>query len=262
VPEFSESDRHGKKGVIPMVISYRHILALGVGLAGAGLLAFPALVRGQGDSRVRQTATNTSEPPKLTPPVAPIIGTIDIEAVFKNYDKTKVSKKEIESKVMARKAELMKIMQDAQQETEMLQKLTPGTADYRTRENRVTELKAKYEASRELAQRELSGTEAEMFASMYKEVQAMVAKVAQWRGMTYIVKISNRPVSGNDPDSVMAAMNNLMVYADPRNDITNHVVHNLNRFYLKTAPGTEATTTKPAAPRGPAATAGGTPPQQ
>jgi Skp family chaperone for outer membrane proteins len=235
-----------------MVISYRRILALGLGLAGVALLASPALVRGQqADSRVRQTAASTTEPPKPKPPVAPMIGTVDIEAVFKNYDKTKTSKKEIESKVMARKAELMKIMQDAQQEAEMLQKLTPGTGDYRTRENRVTELKAKYEASRELAQRELSGTEAEMFASMYKEVQAMVAGVAKWRGLTYIVKVSNRPVSGNDPDSVMAAMNNLMVYADPRNDITSDVVFNLNRIY-KAASVSESMPTKPATGRAPA----------
>jgi hypothetical protein len=32
----------------------------------------------------------------------------------------------------------------------------------------------------------------------------------------------------------MAAMANTMVYADPRNDITNDVVYNLNRMYKAT----------------------------
>jgi Skp family chaperone for outer membrane proteins len=249
-----------------MVISYRRILALGLGLASVAVLASPALVRGQGgqgDSRVRQTAANTTEAPKPKPPVPPVIGTIDIEAVFKNYDKTKVSKKEIESKVMARKADLMKIMQDAQQEQEMLQKMTPGTSDYRTHENRVTELKAKYEANRELAQRELSGTEAEMMATMYKEVQAMVSHIARWRGMTYIVKVSNRPVVGNDPDSVMAAMNNQLLYFDPSNDITADVVHNLNRYYQRTATvGETVPAAKAATGRGPGAAGALVPPQQ
>jgi outer membrane protein len=72
-------------------------------------------------------------------------------------------------------------------------------------------------------------------ATLYKEIQAMVARVAQWRGMTYVVKVSNRPITGTDPNSVMAAMGEAMIYADPRNDITNDVVHYLNYYYKATA---------------------------
>jgi hypothetical protein len=34
---------------------------------------------------------------------------------------------------------------------------------------------------------------------------------------------------------VMNAISSTMVYADPRNDITNHVIHNLNKMYHYTA---------------------------
>ena len=71
-------------------------------------------------------------------------------------------------------------------------------------------------------------------ATLYKEVQAMVARIAKWRKMTYVVKVSNQPISGSNPNSVMAAMANTMVYADSRNDITNDVVYNLNRMYKAT----------------------------
>ena len=81
-------------------------------------------------------------------------------------------------------------------------------------------------------------------ATLYKEIQTMVGRVAKWRKMTYIVKVSNQPISGGNPNSVMAAMANTMVYADPRNDITNDVVHNLNNIYKATGG---------AAPRGSAA---------
>ena len=33
--------------------------------------------------------------------------------------------------------------------------------------------------------------------------------------MNYIVKVSNQPISGTNPNSVMAAISNTMVYADP-----------------------------------------------
>ena len=44
----------------------------------------------------------------------------------------------------------------------------------------------------------------------------MVSRVAKMRKMNYIVKVSNQPISGANPNSVMAAISSTMVYADPR----------------------------------------------
>jgi len=91
-----------------------------------------------------------------------------------------------------------------------------------------------------------------MLATLYKEIQAMVSRIAQFKGLTYVVKVSNEPVSGSNPNSVMAAIDKTIVYADPRNDITNDVVYNLNRNY-KAAGGVTPKATSPpagAAPSG------------
>jgi outer membrane protein len=181
-----------------------------------------------------------------------------MDAVFKNYEKVKVSSEEFKSAALARKGELQKIQQEAQQEAEILAKMTPGTEDFKKHENRVTQLKAQFEAGRELAERDFASREAEAMATLYKEVQAMVARIAQWRKMTYIVKVSNQPISGSNPNSVMAAMANTMVYADPRNDITNDVVYNLNRMYKATGGASvkSSTGSTPSAPGTPTPAAG------
>ncbi len=57
----------------------------------------------------------------------------------------------------------------------------------------------------------------------------MVGWIAQYKKMTYVVQVSNEPVSGSNPNSVMAAMAKTVVYADARNDITKDVVYNLNK---------------------------------
>jgi Skp family chaperone for outer membrane proteins len=230
-----------------MVISSRAIVAMGLCTVGLGLLVGPSLGQQQ-DGGVRRTAAS---PSTATPaaPVSPVIGTIDMDAVFKNYDKVKVSSEEFKAAALARKGDLQKIQAEAQQEAEILAKLTPGTEDFKKHENHVTELKARFEAGREQAERDFASREAEAMATLYKEVQAMVARIAQWKKMTYIVKVSNQPISGSNPNSVMAAMANTMVYADPRNDITNDVVYNLNRLYKATG-GTSA---KAAASTAPAA---------
>lgn len=242
-----------------MVICSRAIVAMGLSAVGLGLLVGPSLGQQQ-DGGVRRTASPSTAAP--TAPISPVIGTIDMDAVFKNYDKVKVSSEEFKAAALARKGDLQKIQADAQQEAEILAKLTPGTEDFKKHENRVTELKARFEAGRESAERDFASREAEAMATLYKEVQAMVARIAKWRKMTYIVKVSNQPISGSNPNSVMAAMANTMVYADPTNDITSDVVYNLNRIYKATGgpsvkgsaaatpPATSAPAADPAQPEG------------
>lgn len=235
-----------------MVISSRAIMAAGLCALGLGLMVGPSLGQQQ-DQGVRRSSNSTAATPKA--PVPPLIGTIDLDEVFKKYEKVKVSSEEFKAAALAKKNELMKILNEAQQEAEMLAKLTPGTDDYKKHENRVTELKAKHEAGREQAERDFSSREAEAMATLYKEIQAMVTRIAQWRGMTYVVKVSNQPISGSNPNSVMAAMANTMVYADPRNDITNDVVFNLNRMYKATG-GASPKASAPAGTSSPAPAAG------
>ena len=238
-----------------MVISSRAIVAMGLSAVGLGLLVGPSLGQQQ-DGGVRRTASPSTAAP--TAPISPVIGTIDMDAVFKNYDKVKVSSEEFKAAALARKGDLQKIQADAQQEAEILAKLTPGTEDFKKHENRVTELKARFEAGRESAERDFASREAEAMATLYKEVQAMVARIAKWRKMTYIVKVSNQPISGSNPNSVMAAMANTMVYADPTNDITNDVVYNLNRIYKATGgPSVKGSAATPATPPATGAPAAG-----
>jgi Skp family chaperone for outer membrane proteins len=212
-----------------MVLSTRGILAIGLGLTGLAFLVGPSLGQQQ-DRAIRKAAAPGAGalPPD---PIAPVMGTVDIDTVFKNYNKFKAVGKEFNAALLTRKNDLMKLMSEAQEEAQMLTKLTPGTEDFKKHEDRVTELKARHEAGREQAQREFALREAENVATIYKEVQGMVARIANWRKMNYVVKVSNQTPSASDPNSVVNALQNTMVYADPRNDITNDVIFNLNRVY-------------------------------
>jgi Skp family chaperone for outer membrane proteins len=221
----------------------RGIMAIGLGMVGLGLLLTgPSMGQGQQqDASVRKTASPAAATPPA--PIAPMIGTVDLELVFKSYEKVKVQNKEYNAALLARKNELLRIMSEAQSEAQMLAKLVPGSEDYKTHENKVTELKARHEAGREQAEREFQQRQAEAMATLYKEIQEMVKKIAQWRKMTYVVKVTNQPITGTDPNSVMAAISSTLVYADTRNDITNDVIYNLNRYYKATAgPAPKAST--------------------
>ena len=152
-------------------------------------------------------------------------------AVFKGYDKVKVSGEEFKAAVMAKKKDLMSIMEQMKVESESLAKLAPGSTDAKKIEDKLTQLKASNEAGREQAEREFALREAEMLATLYKEIQSMVARVAKYRGMTYVLRVSNDPVTGSDPNSAMRAIERSVVYAESTNDITKDVVQYLNAEY-------------------------------
>ena len=127
----------------------------------------------------------------------------------------------------------MKLETEGRQVAEQMQKFQPGSKDYRDHENKITEIRAKMEAGKEQAEREITLRQAETMATLYKEVQAYAQWVAKQRKMTHVMTVSNTPPSGSDPNSVLAAVNRPVVYADPRNDITNDVVFYLNQTYNK-----------------------------
>lgn len=241
-----------------MVVSSRAVVAA---LATAGALGLGARATAQqtSDSTVRRAGTqgasagsataarSTQRPPA---PVPAVFGTVDIEKIFKEYNKVKAQQEEFKAAAMAKHAELQKLQAEGAEEASKLQKMTPGSVDAKKIEDRITALKAQLEAGREQAQRDFALRESEMLATLYKEIQDMVARMAQYRGMTYVVQVSNEPVSGSNPNSVMAAMAKTMVYADPRNDITKDVTANLNREYeLKGGVVPKATSAAPTSAR-------------
>jgi Skp family chaperone for outer membrane proteins len=216
-----------------MVLSTRGILAIGLGIVGLSFLVGPTLA--QQDAAVRKSANQNGGAATPSAPVPPMIGTVDMDAVFKGYEKFKATSKDFQTAVLGRQNELMKIKSEAEEEAQMLSKLTPGTADFKKHEDRGTELKARFAAGREQAQREFQARESENLATIYKEVQLMVTAIANWRKFNYVVRVTNQAPNGADPNSVMAAFQNTMVYFDPRNDITNDVIFNLNRRYKAVA---------------------------
>lgn len=206
-------------------------MAVVAGLSLLGLISLVGQSSGQQDREVQKTSTNPRQPaPNLSPAV---IGTVDLDAVFKGYEKMKVAMDSMRADVTARQGDMSKIAAEGKQATEILAKLTPGTPDYKKTETRISQLRAQLQVLQEQSQNEFAQREAESLAGFYKDVQQMVELVAKVRKMTYVVRISKEPVTGSQPDLVMAAMSRPVVYSDPSADITNDVIYYLNASYRR-----------------------------
>lgn len=194
----------------------------------------------QADRAVQRTASNTGGAATNAPaaPVPAVIGSIDMEAVFKSYEKVKVTSDEMQAKALAKQNELQKLVADMKAAAEKQQSLAPNSPEYKKFDQQLTQMKIQGQATQEQIQKEMAEMEAAALATLYREVQSMVSRVATYRGMTYVVKVSNEPLSASEPNAVMSAMSRTVVFADPRNDITQQVVQYLNIEYRKTAGAT------------------------
>lgn len=236
----------------------RATLAMGLCLVGVAGLVGRSFGQ-QGDPKVRAASNPTPAPAPAADAsaarVAPkpvTIGSIDIDKVLKEYDKCKVLIDNLRAEALNRHNSLMSIATEAKQEQEKLQRMTPGSPDAKKCEDRITQLKAQFEAGRENAEREFSQKDAETMATIYNEIAAMTKGVAKSREMAFVVRYSDTLATGTEPNSVMAAMSRTIVFADPSVDITPAVIYWLNKRYQESG-GPPPRNTSTAVPNGPTA---------
>jgi RNA polymerase sigma factor (sigma-70 family) len=165
------------------------------------------------------------------PSHAAAIGSINMDAIFERCERVQAARHLLKAVRVAHGDELAKMQSSAQFEADILSKLTPGSEDYKKHEVRLTDLKARFEAAREQFERELQHREDETMATIYHEIQDTVASLAKNKGLTYVVKVSPAPRSDAEHNDVSRALNTSVVYADPRNDLTEEVVDELNRRF-------------------------------
>lgn len=219
-----------------MLRSTRAALAVGLGCVGVAGLVGQSVAQ-QGDAKVNRvanagaTAGTAPAAPSVQMP-AVVIGSIDIEGVFKAYDKVKVASETLQAEGLVRYNELNKLAGEGKQEQEKLQVMKPGTPDAKKCEDRMVQIKAQIEAGKENARREFTQKECEMMASIYNEVSDMAKAIARDRQMTFVVKYNEGKLQATDQEAViMSGMSKTIIYADPRVDITNDTIKFLNYRY-------------------------------
>jgi Skp family chaperone for outer membrane proteins len=221
------------------------------GLSCAGLIgAVAPSLWGQGqnaDDPRRQAAGNQQAAPARPAALPPaVIGSVDIDRVFKEYEKVKDRSESFKSEVMKRQQELTRLVEKGKNAAEQLEKMKRDSPDYQKLDNEVTKIKAELEAKRAQYEREFAKMESDAMAALYQDVAQMVAAVAKDRKMTFVIKITNDPPSGDDPNSVMAGMAKSVIYSDPSTDITGDVIRYLNYNYQKAKPAAADAQTRPA----------------
>ena len=222
--------------------------ALAAGLCLTGILGIVAQSPGRQarDGDVRKTAAGTAG--RSVAPTSMVIGTIDMEAVLKGYEKAKAMEEKVAADIQEERKKLIQMQAEMKRLADEASRFAQNSPDAKKYIDQAMEIELKLKANEQKLKAEFAMRWADTSASLYDEIQRFTAAVAKKHGMSMILRIMPPPAQGQDPDSVMNGMQRNVVYADPSLDISNEVISYLNNKYRTDNAATGAPASSAATP--------------
>ncbi|HWL06806.1 MAG TPA: OmpH family outer membrane protein [Planctomicrobium sp.] len=164
------------------------------------------------------------------------IGLIDMAHIFKNYEKFKDQTTGLQKAAEEAEAKAQSMMEQGKQGQEQLKNLQVGTPEYTRIESELIKLKTELETFRQVEQQKIVRQQAEVYKTIYLEVQDLVNRYAGHYKYTLVIRFNRGDVAdAGNPNAIIQNMNRQVVYYQPQDDITEPILNHLNDQYRKTA---------------------------
>ena len=164
------------------------------------------------------------------------VGLIDMAHVFKNYDKFKSMTEDMQADAKAAQTKAETMVEQMKNIQTTMQGLTEGSADYAKNEEQILNLQTQLETFRKVQQREFLRKEAEIYKTVYMEVQEAVQKYAKFYKYTLVLRFNRQSVdAAENPQEIITSMNRQVVHYREQDDLTDPILKFLNDEYAKPA---------------------------
>ncbi len=230
-----------------MPISTRAAFGLGISLAGLVALAVQT-TSGQSDGQVQRADTKQQAGAAQAKSLGPVvIASVDMERIIQEYEKYKDSSETFKMDATKKQGELAALLNEAKTAAEKRDQYKIGTPDYQTYNDRVAELQAQYNAQKDKITNDFMQKESNAIAAIYNDIRYITEWYSKNNGITYVIQVGkSEAITGDDPNTVMAAMARNVVYYSPSTDITSEILSVLNTYYQKQKAQASGTATPPA----------------
>ena len=164
------------------------------------------------------------------------VAVVDISYIFKNYQRFKAMmdqmKTDVEAAEQVLSEERRKINQDAENAAATYK---PGTPEFTREEERLTEVKTKFNLRMQKQRKEFLDREAKIYYQAYLEVNDAVKYYALRNDLGLVLRFNGDPIDPNDRQDVLRAINKPVVFQNGI-DITPDVLRDLDRQRVPTQP--------------------------
>lgn len=160
------------------------------------------------------------------------IACLDVSEVFKNYQKFKSQREVLKSEVESGDDELQQTQQEVQALVDQLKVLT-NQNDRDNIEKEINEKKFQFEKRRRNLQQAFIQKEADIYATIYKEVVDLVTRTCEHNGIHIVFRIREDMTDAGNPQHILQTINREVVYYQNDLDITQLIIDGLNQKFAK-----------------------------
>lgn len=183
---------------------------------------------------VAQASVSAADPAAAAAPHQ--IGLIDMAHIFKNYEKFKDQTTGLQKAAEDAEAQAQAMVERGKQGQEQIKNLQVGSPEYTRIESDLIKLKNELETFRQVEQQKIVRQQAEVYKTIYLEVQDLVNRYAAHYKYTLVIRFNRGDVAdAGNPQAILQNMNRQVVYYQPQDDITEPILKHLNDQYRKTA---------------------------
>lgn len=164
------------------------------------------------------------------------VGLIDMAHVFKNYQKFSALTESLQSEIEQTDAEAKTLVQKIQQLQGQLSSgsLQEGSPEFTRLESDMLKAQTDLESFKRVAQRDFLRKEAEIYKTVYLEVEDAVQRYASYYKYTLVLRFSRDNVNeATDPKEIINGMNRQVVHFRSEDDITDPILDYLNSAWQK-----------------------------
>lgn len=167
----------------------------------------------------------------------PTVAVVNVAVVSEQYHKTGDLETQFDALRDQLNTEHQALRDKAERTARSLrEEFKPGTADFNARRKDLAMQKAEIEYFVEMSGLQVEGGLAKSLRTIYDDIQAVVEKLAEEKGVDVVLAVDRLPDEGpNSPNAIrQQIMLQKVLYWNPRLDMTAEVVSRLNARYKAT----------------------------
>ena len=156
------------------------------------------------------------------------VAIVDVGAIFKQHTSFAAALEALKNQADGFKAEALKAQQSLAQRAKVLQTLLPDSDDFRAKQTELAQKAAALQVEQNGVMQKLMEKEAMLHHETYQQVNELISKYCDARGIQLVLRYSNQEMDLAQPGSVMQRVNSSVIYHNPDYDITQAIVGQLS----------------------------------
>lgn len=160
------------------------------------------------------------------------IGLIDMGHIFQNYKKFTAMTEALQKEIEQTDVQAKSIIDRIRSAQEQLQSLKDGSSQFQLAESEMLKAQTELEAFKRTAQRDFLRKEADIYKTVYLEVEDAVRQYAEHYQYSLVLRFErSRVEEAEDPRQILNGMNRHVVFFRSKDDLTDPVLEHLNNTW-------------------------------